>query len=58
MNSVWRSIPVFSAWLVLIVGIILFAGGVWLVVSGGSPYRLLAGVASIVTGTGLIKGRH
>lgn len=57
MKIFQRSTPVFSGALVALVGLILFGGGIWLVMLHGSPYYLLAGLALLITGVGLIRGR-
>jgi quinoprotein glucose dehydrogenase len=41
----------------LLIGLVLLIGGVWLVAVGGSPYYLLAGVGLIVSGF-LLARRH
>lgn len=43
--------------LVGLIGLVLAIGGVWLVAVGGSPYYLLAGIAMVVSGWLLIRGR-
>jgi quinoprotein glucose dehydrogenase len=43
--------------LIALIGLILAAGGAWLAVLGGSLYYLVVGVAMVVAGALLIKGR-
>ena len=40
-----------------LIGLVLAVGGVWLLVEGGSAYYLVAGVAMIVAGVLLARGR-
>lgn len=51
----WSSIVVGA--LIALIGLILAAGGAWLAVLGGSLYYLVVGVAMVVAGALLIKGR-
>ncbi|MEA3542770.1 MAG: membrane-bound PQQ-dependent dehydrogenase, glucose/quinate/shikimate family [Pseudomonadota bacterium] len=43
--------------LIGLIGLVLSVGGVWLLVEGGSAYYLVAGVAMIVAGVLLARGR-
>ena len=43
--------------LIGLIGLVLAVGGVWLLVEGGSAYYLVAGVAMIVAGVLLARGR-
>ncbi len=57
MNE-WRSWPAILLGLVIAaIGLGLTIGGVWLVAIGGSPYYLLAGIAMLVSGVLLVRGR-
>ncbi|MEA1015179.1 hypothetical protein [Sphingosinicella sp. LY1275] len=47
---------VFAVFLAVI-GLVLFAGGVWLVLLGGSLYYLLAGAGLVLSGVLLFRGR-
>src|SRR5947209_297240 len=40
-----------------LIGIVLAIGGAWLIMLGGSPYYLLAGVLLLVSGWFLFQGR-
>lgn len=51
----WGSIVVGAV--IALIGLILAAGGAWLAMLGGSLYYLLVGVAMVVAGALLIKGR-
>lgn len=53
-----RSTPLVSGLLVSLVGMILFCGGIWLVVLGGSAYYAMTGAGLLLVGIGLIKGRR
>jgi quinoprotein glucose dehydrogenase len=47
--------PYFSALVFFLVGLVLAAGGVWLVSLGGSPYYLIAGAGLVATGVLLYR---
>jgi len=49
--------PRITGALVGLAGLVLGAGGVYLLMLGGTPYYLLAGLGTLITGLGLIKGR-
>lgn len=51
----WSSIVVGAV--IALIGLLLAAGGAWLAVLGGSLYYLVVGVAMVVAGALLIKGR-
>lgn len=40
-----------------LIGLVLTGGGAWLLISGGSPYYLVTGIALIVAGVLLARGR-
>ncbi|CAN5412946.1 membrane-bound PQQ-dependent dehydrogenase, glucose/quinate/shikimate family [soil metagenome] len=42
---------------IALIGVVLGAGGAWLVVLGGSPYYLLAGIGMLISGVLLIRQR-
>lgn len=42
---------------IALIGIILLAGGVWLLLLGGSPYYAITGAAMLVSGLLLMRGR-
>lgn len=48
---------VFSGWILLLIGLALGAGGIWLAILGGSPYYLCAGLGFIISGLLLIARR-
>ena len=52
-----RRAPRITGALVGLAGLLLAAGGLYLLVLGGTPYYLLAGAGTLITGIGLIKGR-
>src|SRR4051794_3082012 len=43
--------------IVALVGLVIAAGGGWLIVQGGSPYYLLAGAGVLATGVLLVQRR-
>jgi len=54
----WGSwLSIIAGVLLALIGLILTIGGAWLAVLGGSLYYLLAGVAMVVAGVLLIRGR-
>lgn len=50
--------PRIFAALLLLLGAVLAVGGVWLAVLGGSPYYAIAGLALILSGILLWRGRR
>ncbi len=57
MDRLFRTRPVvwITAFLLLLIGICLTAGGGWLAALGGSPYYLATGIALILTGVLLFR---
>jgi len=49
--------PRIFAALLAIIGLVLAAGGVWLVVLGGSPYYVITGIAVLASAVLLWRGR-
>ena len=45
------------AFVMALIGIVLAVGGAWLLVLGGSPYYVIAGLALLASGWFLLKGR-
>src|SRR4051812_30941374 len=45
------------AFVMALIGIVLAIGGAWLLILGGSPYYLIAGLALLASGWFLLKGR-
>src|SRR5206468_4535524 len=45
------------AFVMALIGIVLAIGGAWLLILGGSPYYLVAGLALLASGWFLLKGR-
>ena len=43
--------------LLVLIGLVLAVGGVWLAALGGSPYYLLAGIGLAASGALLLAGR-
>ncbi len=58
MKSWLLTKPRLSGLLILLLGLLLAAGGVWLLLLGGSAYYLLAGLGLCLTGGLLMKGRR
>ena len=57
----WRNkslVVVVVAAIFLLIGIVLFIGGIWLAVVGGSLYYLLAGLGLIGTGALVLRGQR
>ena len=57
----WRNkslVVVVVAAIFLLIGIVLFIGGIWLAVVGGSLYYLLAGLGLIATGALVLRGQR
>src|SRR5687768_798137 len=44
--------------LIILIGLVLAAGGAWLVSLGGSPYYVLAGLGLIASGVLIVLGRR
>ena len=58
MKSWLLTKPRLSGLLILLLGVLLAAGGTWLLLLGGSAYYLLAGLGLCLTGGLLMKGRR
>lgn len=58
MKSWLLTKPRLSGVLILLLGILLAAGGAWLLLLGGSAYYLVAGIGLCLTGGLLMKGRR